>query len=124
MTVDSLQELEENFELFDSWEDKYSYLIDLGKRLPAFEDDLKIAEREVKGCVSKVWMESWISAGENGAEIFHFKADSDAMIVKGLIAILMVAFNDRPNIIVQWGSDLPEHIKKPKIASFIPVYQE
>lgn len=96
MTVDSLQELEENFELFDSWEDKYSYLIDLGKRLPAFEDDLKIAEREVKGCVSKVWMESWISTGENGEDVFHFKADSDAMIVKGLIAILMVAFNDRP----------------------------
>lgn len=96
MTVDSLQNLEENFDLFDSWEDKYSYLIDLGKRLPPFEDDLKTAAREVKGCTSKVWMESWISTEEDGEDLFCFKADSDSVIVKGLIAILMVAFNEKP----------------------------
>lgn len=95
MTVDSLEELEENFELFDSWEDKYSYLIDLGKQLPPFDENLKTEGREVKGCVSKVWMDHWISTEDNGDKRLGFVADSDAMIVKGLIFILYVAFNDK-----------------------------
>lgn len=106
MTVDSLEDLEENFELFDSWEDKYSYLIDLGKQLPAFDDTLKTSEREVKGCVSKVWIDHWITSDDHGDKRLGFIADSDAMIVKGLIYILYIAFNDKktgeiPNIDIE-----------------------
>lgn len=86
----SLTELEESFSLFDSWEDRYRYLIDLGGGLPPMDPALKTAETLVKGCTSQVWL---IAETRNGK--FHFTADSDAQIVRGLIFLLLVAYQDR-----------------------------
>lgn len=91
MLQHNITELAENFALFDDWEGRYRYLIDLGRTLPAMDEALKTNETLVQGCTSRVWM---VSNTKNG--IFHFEADSDAHIVRGLIALLMAAFQDKP----------------------------
>ena len=78
------KEIVEEFALFDSWDDKYEYIIDLGKKLPPLEDKFKLEENKVKGCQSTVWLASDFKDGK-----VFFKADSDAMIVKGLISMLI-----------------------------------
>lgn len=84
----SIQEIEkeivEEFALFDNWEDKYEYIIDMGKKLEPLDDAYKIDENKVKGCQSTVWLGSFYNNG-----IIIFRADSDAMIVKGLISMLI-----------------------------------
>ena len=77
-------EIVEEFSLFDSWDDKYEYIIDLGKKLPPLDDQYKKDENRVRGCQSTVWL---TAEYENG-KIFY-KADSDAVIVKGLISMLI-----------------------------------
>lgn len=85
MTIqDTEKEIIEEFALFDSWDDKYEYIIDMGKRLPKLEDEYKIDENKVKGCQSTVWLHAFYKDGN-----VFFKADSDAMIVKGLISMLI-----------------------------------
>ncbi|MFA4869794.1 MAG: SufE family protein [Pedobacter sp.] len=83
------KEIVEDFELFDSWEDKYEYIIDLGKKLEALDDVYKIEENKIKGCQSTVWL---TSAYQDGRVVF--KADSDAVIVKGLISMLIKVLSD------------------------------
>jgi cysteine desulfuration protein SufE len=78
------EEIIEDFALFDSWEDKYEYIIDLGKKLDRLEDEYKKEENKIKGCQSTVWL---TAAYQNGK--ITFKADSDAVIVKGLISMLI-----------------------------------
>nr|WP_068887473.1 SufE family protein [Pedobacter panaciterrae] len=78
------KEIIEDFALFDSWEDKYEYIIDMGKKLPVLEDEYKLDENKIKGCQSTVWL----VASYNDGRVF-FKADSDAVIVKGLISMLI-----------------------------------
>jgi len=78
------KEIIEDFALFDSWEDKYEYIIDMGKKLPVLEDAHKLNENKIKGCQSTVWL----VASYNDGRVF-FKADSDAVIVKGLISMLI-----------------------------------
>jgi len=82
-----LQELIENFALFDDWEERYRYLIDLGRNLAPMDDGLKTEERLVKGCTSRVWLDINVEDG-----IVSFIADSDAHIVRGLIGVLDVAY--------------------------------
>ncbi len=77
-------EIVEDFELFDSWDDKYEYIIDLGKKLEPMDPAHKIDENRVKGCQSIVWMAAEYREGK-----IHFTADSDAVIVKGLISLLI-----------------------------------
>src|SRR5215831_10980432 len=77
-------EIVEEFSLFDSWDDKYEYIIDLGKRLPPLEDKYKLDENRVRGCQSTVWL----VADDKDGKIFY-KAESDAVIVKGLISLLI-----------------------------------
>ena len=91
MSQPTLEELAENFALFDDWEDRYKYLIDLGKTLKPMDDVLKTDVTIVKGCTSQVWMMSEVD--ETGA--FHFMADSDAHIVKGLIAVVLSAYEGK-----------------------------
>jgi cysteine desulfuration protein SufE len=91
MLQHNIQELAENFALFDDWEGRYRYLIDLGRTLPPMDEALKTDDVLVQGCTSRVWMIANVKDG-----IFHFTADSDAHIVRGLIAILMIAFQDKP----------------------------
>lgn len=78
------QEIIESFSLFDTWEEKYEYIIDLGKKLPELDDKYKLPENIIKGCQSTVWL----VAEYNDGKIF-FKADSDAVIVKGLVSMLI-----------------------------------
>jgi cysteine desulfuration protein SufE len=89
--VQRIDEIIESFSLFDDWEDRYSLLIDLGKKLPDFPEHLKTDDNLVKGCVSKVWMVPKI---ENG--IFTFDGDSDAHIVRGLVGLLHIIYSGCP----------------------------
>jgi cysteine desulfuration protein SufE len=74
----------EDFSLLDTWEEKYEYIIDLGKKLPALDEQYKLEENKIKGCQSAVWL---VTDYHNG-KVF-FKADSDAVIVKGLVSMLI-----------------------------------
>jgi len=96
MPTKTLEELADGFALFDNWEDRYRYLIDLGQRLTPMDEALKTDERLVRGCTSRVWLNSHIIKDTNGQKIFHFEADSDAQIVRGLIYILTLAYQDKP----------------------------
>ncbi len=87
----SFAELTENFALFDDWEDRYRYLIDLGRKLPPFPAAAQTEANKVRGCMSQVWMVPGHPAGE--PDKFAFAADSDAHIVKGLIAVLGILFS-------------------------------
>jgi cysteine desulfuration protein SufE len=87
----SFAELAENFALFDEWDDRYSYLIDLGRKLPPLPDIFKTDATKVRGCMSQVWMVP--GHPPNAPEKFAFAADSDASIVKGLIAVLGILFS-------------------------------
>jgi cysteine desulfuration protein SufE len=78
------KEIIEEFALFDSWDDKYEYIIDLGKKLPPLDPKYKKDENRVRGCQSSVWL---VADYTDGKLIYH--ADSDAMIVKGLISMLI-----------------------------------
>jgi len=78
------EEIIEDFSLFDTWEDKYEYIIDLGKKLPSLEEKYKVEENTIKGCQSTVWL----VADQRDGRVF-FKADSEAVIVKGLVSMLI-----------------------------------
>lgn len=86
-----IEDLVENFSLFEDWEERYRYLIDLGRELPPMDEALKTDETLVRGCTSRVWM----VIGTDGGRL-HFVADSDAHIVRGLVALLMAAYQDVP----------------------------
>ncbi|TAE15150.1 MAG: SufE family protein [Bacteroidetes bacterium] len=79
-------EIIEEFELFDDWEDKYAYLIDLGKKLPELTEDFRTDERRIKGCLSNVWLDATFEAGK-----VMYQADSDkqAQIARGMISLLL-----------------------------------
>jgi len=87
MTVD---ELVENFSFLDSWEDKYKYLIELGNQLPHLSDTQKIDQWKVPGCQSQVWI---IPHFEKSS--LYFEGDSDAIIVRGIIAVVLIIFKDK-----------------------------
>jgi len=89
----SFEELSENFELFDDWEDRYRYIIDLGKKLPTLPDEYKTDATKVRGCMSQVWLVPGHSA--DAEDKFAFAADSDAHIVKGLIAVLAILYSGK-----------------------------
>jgi cysteine desulfuration protein SufE len=78
----------DDFAFLDDWEDRYRYVIELGKGMPPLEDALKVPATKVEGCASQVWLASEIESGR-----FRFRGDSDAMIVRGLIAVLRALYN-------------------------------
>ncbi|MEZ4845989.1 MAG: SufE family protein [Bdellovibrionota bacterium] len=89
----TIEQLIENFALFDSWEDRYQYLIDLGKNLPTLPKELKTDEYKVRGCTSQVWFvpnEEEIKKGR-----ISFEGESDAFIVSGLVEILKIIYNGK-----------------------------
>jgi cysteine desulfuration protein SufE len=90
------QSLVEDFSFMEDWTEKYQYLIDLSKNLAPMEPKFKVEENIIKGCQSKVWLKA---SFEN--ELINFQADSDAIISKGIVAILLSVLNDRkPNEIL------------------------
>ena len=86
----SSDDIVDNLSFFDSWEDRYKYIIDLGKSLPALPDALKTEDRFVRGCQSQVWLADHYDAAENR---LYLAVDSDALIVRGLAAIVLAALN-------------------------------
>lgn len=82
------QEIVEEFSFFDNWEDKYSYIIDLGKNIPLISDEFKTDQYLIEGCQSRVWLYA-----EHKNDRVYFYADSDAIITKGIIAVLIRAFS-------------------------------
>ena len=89
----TLAEIAENFELFDDWEDRYRYIIDLGRALPPLPEQFKTEDFKVRGCISQVWLVCERLAAEPPRLVF--KADSDAAIVKGLVAILLALYSGK-----------------------------
>ena len=87
----TLTEIRESFEFFDDWEDKYRFIIDLGKSLPALEGSQKQEKNLVRGCQSQVWL---VLAYDSDRNSVRLTLDSDAHIVRGLIAIVLAAFDD------------------------------
>ena len=83
-------ELVEEFSMFEDWLDKYEYLIDLGKNLEAFLEELKTDDRLIKGCQSRVWLDAEMKDG-----VLVFRADSDAIITKGIISLLVSVYSGR-----------------------------
>jgi cysteine desulfuration protein SufE len=98
MTIKEIQEeIIDEFSMFDDWDERFQYTIDLGKSLPLIEEKYKTDENTIKGCQSKVWLHS----EENNGKIV-FTADSDAIITKGIIAVLIRVFsNQKANDILE-----------------------
>ena len=84
------QEIIEEFSLYDEWLDKYEYLIELGKSLEAFPEEKKTEDRLIKGCQSRVWLDA-----EERDGMLYFTADSDAIITKGIISLLISVYSGR-----------------------------
>lgn len=92
----SIDEIRANFELLDDWEDRYRYVIELGRALPAMPDALKTDATKVRGCASQVWLVSRAMPQSVGsAPVLVFQGESDALIVRGLIAILLEAVDGK-----------------------------
>ncbi|MDE1159351.1 MAG: SufE family protein [Neorhizobium sp.] len=89
----SLDQIIDDFAFLDDWEDRYRYVIELGKQLPDLADDKKTAENKVQGCASQVWLVS--HAGEGEDPVMSFEGDSDAHIVRGLVAIVLATYSGR-----------------------------
>lgn len=107
MTIDEIQnEIVGEFAFFDDWSDKYEYLIELGKKLPMIDAQLKDDSRLIKGCQSRVWLAAELKEGK-----VIFTADSDAIITKGIIALLIRALSgQRPEDIVNTPLDFIDKI--------------
>jgi cysteine desulfuration protein SufE len=90
----SIDEIIENFELMEEWDDRYRYLIELGRALPALPEDARGDANKVQGCASQVWLATSIKP-DGGAPILTFAGDSDAHIVRGLIAILFALYSGK-----------------------------
>lgn len=90
-TLDEIkEEVIDSFSMYDEWLDKYEYLIELGKSLDSYPEDEKIEDKLIKGCQSRVWLDSEIKDGK-----IYFKADSDAIITKGIISLLISVYSGR-----------------------------
>ena len=88
MASPAFEEIVEDFEFLEDWEDRYRYVIDQGKEMQPLEDALKVSATKVDGCASQVWLHAVIEDG-----VFRFDGESDAMIVRGLIAVLRKLYN-------------------------------
>ena len=88
MASPAFEEIVEDFEFLDDWEDRYRYVIDLGKAMEPMEDALKVDATKVEGCASQVWIHPVIEGG-----VFRFDGDSDALIVRGLVSVLRHLYN-------------------------------
>lgn len=98
MTIKEIQEeIIDEFAMFDDWMERYEYIIDLGKSLPVIANDYKVDEKLIKGCQSKVWLHSSLEGRK-----LNFTADSDAILTKGIVALLLRVFsNQKPQDIIE-----------------------
>ncbi|REG89528.1 SufE family protein [Winogradskyella sediminis] len=107
MTIEDVQnEIIDEFAMFEDWEERYQYMIDLGKDLPLIDEKYKTEDNIIKGCQSKVWVHANMVDNK-----VNFTADSDAIITKGIIAILIRAFsNQHPEAIINANTDFIDKI--------------
>ncbi|HEX9827479.1 MAG TPA: SufE family protein [Flavobacteriaceae bacterium] len=107
MNIQEIQnDIIDEFSMFDDWEERYQYMIDLGKTLPLIAEQYKTKEHIIKGCQSKVWVHAEMKDGK-----VEFTADSDAIITKGIIAILVRVFsNQQPKDIIEANTDFIDKI--------------
>ena len=107
MTIKAIQEeLIEEFAMFDDWMQRYEYMIDLGKSLPLIDEQNKTDDNIIKGCQSKVWLDAQLKGDK-----MVFCADSDAIITKGIIAVLIRSFNNQtPTAILNANTDFIDQI--------------
>ena len=91
MATPAFEDIAETFEFLDDWEDRYRHVIELGKAMPPLDDSFKVPALKVQGCASQVWLRPMIEDGR-----FEFQGDSDAMIVRGLIAVLHALYSGLP----------------------------
>lgn len=91
MASAAFEEIVEDFEFLDDWEDRYRHVIELGKAMTGLDAALQVPATKVDACASQVWLHPVIEGG-----VFRFEGDSDAMIVRGLIAVLRALYNDLP----------------------------
>ncbi|MGE5267731.1 MAG: SufE family protein [Deltaproteobacteria bacterium] len=93
----TISELKENFALIDDWEDRYRYVIELGRALPEMPASARTESNKVRGCASQVWLVTTLTPrGKGQSPLMHIEGDSDAHIVRGLVAILLAVYQDRP----------------------------
>lgn len=93
MTID---EIRDNFALLEDWDDRYRYVIELGRTLEPMSEAEHSAANKVNGCASQVWLSRNVARDGSGAPRLHYVGDSDAHIVRGLIAILLALYSDKP----------------------------
>lgn len=89
-----LDAIRSDFEVLDDWEDKYRYVIELGRALPPFPEALRTEANKVRGCASQVWLSTSVVPGPDGKPRLAMLGDSDALIVRGLVAILLAIYED------------------------------
>ncbi len=92
----SIDDIVDDFELLDDWEDRYRYIIELGRSLEPLPEDAYTDANKVRGCVSQVWLQTRVEAGDDGTPVLYFVGDSDAHIVRGLVAIMIAYYSGRP----------------------------
>ena len=90
MNTNTIENLQADFELLDDWEERYRYVIELGRLLPDLDEKFRTPEYKVSGCASQVWIHA-----ERDGKVLKFTGDSDALIVKGLIAIIFMMFSGK-----------------------------
>ena len=90
-----IDEIIENFALLDEWDDRYRYLIELGRQLPPLAAEAHSDANKVQGCASQVWLDTSVQGNGAGGPVLTFEGDSDAHIVRGLIAILFAMYSGR-----------------------------
>jgi cysteine desulfuration protein SufE len=90
MQLPTSQEIVEDLAFFDDWEQRYQFIIDLGKQIPGLSDEAKTPEKLVKGCQSSVWLDYSLQDGK-----YQFDVDSDAVIVQGLLVLVLSAYHDK-----------------------------
>lgn len=91
MATAAFEEIAETFDFLDDWEERYRHVIELGKAMPALDDSFRVPALKVQGCASQVWLRPILEGGR-----FDFQGDSDAMIVRGLIAVLHALYAGLP----------------------------
>ena len=92
----TIDEITENFSLLDDWDDRYRYVIELGRSLPPFPEEARTQSNKVQGCASQVWLTTRMQPNGGHGPVMTFLADSDAHIVRGLIAILFALYSGKP----------------------------
>lgn len=90
----NITDIIENFSYLDDWEDRYKYVIELGKELETMPDALQVDANKVRGCTSQVWLSTRVTE-RDGEPVLHFLGNSDAHIVRGLVCITLAIFNDK-----------------------------